>query len=106
MLIDEPSGVSPEEMTMPVTVELPKDVEEQLRADWPELERHALEGLVVEAYRQKKIGAHSVGRILGFTDRWDTINFLSERGIYPNYGADDFEEDIKTLEKLGLMPNR
>ena len=85
---------------MSITVELPEDIEQQLRAEWPELERHALEALVAEAYRRKKIGAHVAGVLLGFDDRWDTIRFLSDRGAYPNYDLSDFEQDVQTLARL------
>lgn len=84
---------------MAITLNLPQDIEQQLREEWHDLERRTLEALVVEAYRQKKIGEHAVGVLLGFEDRWDTINFLSERGVYPNYDVEDFEEDMRNLAK-------
>jgi hypothetical protein len=41
---------------MAITIELPKQIEQQLQAEWDDLERHALEGLVVEAFRM--LGLH------------------------------------------------
>lgn len=85
---------------MAVTIELPDWIEADLRAEWDDLERHTLEGLAVEAYRKKKIGQHMVGQMLGFDNRWDTMNFLSERGVYPNYDLDDLKKDLATLRAL------
>jgi predicted HTH domain antitoxin len=91
--------------SMPITLHLPEDVEKHLQAQWPDLERHALEALVVEAYRQKQISANTAGRILGLHDRWDVIEFLSSRGVYPNYDAEELAEDRRTLQALETRPN-
>ena len=85
---------------MAITVDIPQDVEKELREEWPELERRALEAFVVEAYREKKISSYTAGRILGFESRWKTIDFLSERGVYPNYDVEDFNKDMENLAKL------
>jgi predicted HTH domain antitoxin len=92
---------------MAVTIELPDWIEEDLRSEWADLERHTLEGLAVEAYRKKKIGLHKVVQMLGFESSWEGINFLSERGVYPNYDVEDFEKDLATLRRLDQkMPSR
>ena len=85
---------------MSISIIIPDDVENRLRGFVPDLERYALEGFVVEAYRQKKIGTHIAGMLLGLPSRWDTIEFLSERGVYPNYDVADLELDLKNLENL------
>ena len=36
---------------MAIVIPLPPHIESQLRAEWPELEHRALEGLVTEAFR-------------------------------------------------------
>lgn len=41
---------------MAIAVDVPPDVERHLRQEWPDLERRALEALVVDAYGQRKIG--------------------------------------------------
>lgn len=85
---------------MSITISLPEEVERQLRQDWPDMERHALEGFLIEAYRQKRVSAYQVGKLLGLTDYWDAIQFLSERGVYPNYDLEDLEEDRRNLASL------
>jgi hypothetical protein len=85
---------------MAVTVQLPRDVEQQLRAEFPDLERHIVEGWAVEAYRRGELSSYQVGQILGLENRWETVEFLSKQGVYPNYGVEQFEEDIRALERL------
>ncbi|MBW3622520.1 MAG: UPF0175 family protein [Armatimonadetes bacterium] len=90
---------------MSITLELPPDIEQILREEWAgSLPRKVLEAVAVEAYRDKKIGGAQVRRLLGFEDRWETFEFLSARGVYPNYDLEEFEEDMKTLERLELKP--
>jgi hypothetical protein len=88
-----------------ITVELPNDIERELQTDWTDLDRHALEGFVTEAFRQRKLSSYQVGRSLGMEDRWDIINFLSERGVYPGYEMEDYEQDLATIAALGAIRN-
>ena len=86
---------------MSITVELPRDIEERLRTEWNgNLPRKVLEAVAIEAYREKKIGTAQVRRLLGFEDRWETIRFLSEHGVYPNYDEEDFYKDMRNLAEL------
>ena len=85
---------------MSITVHLSPDIEEQLRSRFPDLDRRVLEGYVVHAYRQGEISSFQVGQLLGHQGRWETIDFLSAQGVYPNYDLEDFEEDLKNLERL------
>jgi hypothetical protein len=85
---------------MAITIHLPEKLQNHLESEWADLDRHALEGLLVEAYRQKKLSSYEVGQTLGFKNRWETLNFLSERGAYPNYDLEDLEEDRRALEQL------
>jgi hypothetical protein len=86
---------------MAITIEIPVQIEQQLQGNWPNLERHALEGFVTEAFRQGKLSSHQVGQALGMTSRWQAIEFLSERGVYPGYDVDDLEQDRRTLDRIG-----
>lgn len=86
---------------MAVTLQLPPEVERRLRAEYPDLGRHILEGYVVDAFRRGEMSSGQVGQLLGMRTRWEAIEFLSERGVYPGYEVDDLTEDIKTLAELG-----
>lgn len=84
---------------MAITVQLPQDIEQQLESEWPELPRKVLEAIAVEAYRQGKLSSRQVGRILEL-DYWQTVEFLSERGVYPNYTLEEFEQDLRADREL------
>lgn len=88
---------------MAITVHLPQDIEQQLRAHFPDIERRVAEGYAVEAYRRGDLSSRQVGQMLGFSDRAQTERFLSERRAFPNYDAEDFAQDIQTLETLPLL---
>lgn len=85
---------------MSITVQLPQQLQQQFQSEWADLERHALAGLVTEAFRQGKLNSFQVGQALGLNDRWGAIQFLSERGAYPGYEEKDFAQDMDTLAKL------
>jgi predicted HTH domain antitoxin len=68
----------------------------------PDLNRAALEALVVEAYRQGKLSLGALAESLGMgvieADAW-----LGRRGIPLNYTAEDLQADCDTLRRL--IPN-
>ena len=84
---------------MAITIELPQEIEQQLLAQWTDLDRHALEGLVTEAFRQGKLSSHEVAQALGMESQRVAIAFLSERGAYPGYDLEDLEQDRRTSER-------
>ena len=68
---------------MPIAIELQQEIEQFLQADGKDLERHALEGFVVEAFRSGKLSSFEVSMLLGMPDRWSATDFLIVRGAYP-----------------------
>lgn len=90
---------------MSVTVELPEPVERELATHWTEaqLSRKTLEALLIEAYREGLLSRGKVGELLGmgFQER---EAFLNERGVAYNYGIEDFEQDLRTMEALAGSP--
>jgi hypothetical protein len=85
---------------MAIMVQLPQDIENQLRSEWKDLERHALEGLVTEAFRCGKLSSHEVAEILGLGNRWEAVRFLEERGAYPGVDVEDLAADRATLARV------
>ena len=85
---------------MSISVQMPSEIESQLRAHFPDIERRIAEGYAVEAFRRGDLSSKQVGQMLGFSDRWQAERFLSERGAYPGYGPDEFGQDLQTLEDL------
>jgi hypothetical protein len=90
-----------EHCVMTLSIELTADLEAELRESLGEdLNRAALESLVAEGYRLKKLGIGQVCRLLGFTSRLDAEDWLAQRGIHWNYDPADLEADRATFEKL------
>jgi hypothetical protein len=84
-----------------LTIHIPEDAEQVLREAWGEnLDRAALEALVIEAYRTAKLGISQVRRLLGFESRWEAEQWLATRGVNWNYSLDDLEADRRTLDRI------
>ena len=84
-----------------LTIHIPEDAEQALREAWGEnLDRAALEALVIEAYRTGKLGISQVRRLLGFESRWEAEQWLGTRGVNWNYSLDDLEADRRTLDRI------
>ena len=80
-----------------ITIELPETVRESLEAQWQELPRYLLEHLAVEGYRQGLLSHGQVSQMLG-VDYWTSEEFLKSHKVYPNYGLEDFQQDLATIE--------
>ena len=87
---------------MKLTLELPDEIEETLRARWSNLPRHALEALAVEAYRSEALTASQVQELLGLASRRETDQFLKQSLAHLHYSAEDLAQDLRTLQELGL----
>ena len=86
---------------MVINLELPDDVEQDMEGmDKAALHRKIMEIAAVEAYRQRRIGTAGVRRMLGFEDRWETIEFLSTHKAYPNYDLEDLEQDRASIARV------
>lgn len=83
---------------MTINIQVPESTEETLKqAFGANLERMALEALVVEGYRCGKLGIGQVRRLLGLESRWDAENWLGDHGVVWNYTLEDLEADRATL---------
>jgi predicted HTH domain antitoxin len=85
---------------MPVTIELPEEIERQLEAEWRDLPRRALEALAVEGYRSGALTRGQVGRLLDL-NFWETEAFLKERAAFLQYTLADLEQDRLTQKRIG-----
>jgi predicted HTH domain antitoxin len=84
---------------MQISVELPDDVAEILRAAWRDLPRGVLEAVALEGYRGGALGRDEVARLLGLS-LWDTEAFLKERQAYLAYNEEDLEQDRCDLDRI------
>jgi len=85
---------------MQVTIELPEDIGQQLTSEWRDLPRAALEALLLEAYRAKKLSAEQLCRLLGFESRYELDGFLKQREIWLEYSLQDFEREAEASARL------
>jgi predicted HTH domain antitoxin len=85
---------------MPVTIDIPEKLAEQLEAAWGgDLAQAAKEALAVEGYRADKLSMGQVAALLDLSiDAAD--GFLKARGVDPKYTPDDLDRDVASLERL------
>ena len=85
---------------MQVSIELPEDIGQQLATEWRDLPRAALEALLLEAYRAKKLSAEQLRRLLGFESRYDLDGFLKQHEVWLEYSLQDFEREADASARL------
>jgi Uncharacterised protein family (UPF0175) len=78
---------------MSITIQLPEDIEQQLRRDIGDLDQAAKEATLVEMYRQGKLTHHQLATALGL-DRFETEALLKRHNV---------TEDLLTSEELGAQ---
>lgn len=72
----------------------------ELATKWGNLERHVLEMVVVQAYRDGVMSTGRVRQVLGMATRWEVDAFLKQRGAWLHYDAADLAADQSTHEQL------
>jgi hypothetical protein len=87
---------------MILTLRIPDELAARLGATGPDLERQALEALVVESFRAGRMTTEDLRKALGFEVRNEVDGFLKARGVYESYGLVDLERERRTLDQLGL----
>ncbi len=82
---------------MGIRIDISEEHQRILHETWGEdLARAALEALIVEGYRSRKLDAATVGKLLGLTDRWDVNRWLADRHVPLRYSIQDIEADVPT----------
>jgi len=79
-----------------VAIEIPDDLERQLKASWSDLPR-VLEAVALEAYRSEALTPAQIGRLLGMASRWDVEEFLRSAGVPLHYDDADLARDRGAL---------
>ncbi|MBI4579739.1 MAG: UPF0175 family protein [Planctomycetes bacterium] len=79
---------------------LPFDASQTLRrAFGPDLDRAAVEALVIEGYRTGKLTAGEVARVLGIETSIAAQAWLSKHDVEVNYSIEDLHADRESLAK-------
>ncbi|MCA2971177.1 MAG: UPF0175 family protein [Brevundimonas sp.] len=93
---------------MTITLEIPEALAAQLGGGSPQqLSRHVFEAVVLEAYREDRLGGPQAAELLGFS-RLEWNHFLKERQVVEHaYSVEDLERDVSTIQRLraeGVLP--
>jgi Uncharacterised protein family (UPF0175) len=85
---------------MAVTIELPPDFEERLRAETPDLDAEAKEALLVELYRRDKLSRYELALALGLS-RFETDAVLKKHNVTEDLPTpEEVEEDLRRAREL------
>jgi hypothetical protein len=84
---------------MSVTVELPVEVEQRLRAETPNFEAEAKEDLLVEMYRQEKLTRYELALALGM-ERLEVDAILKKHKVTIDVPTpEEMEEQLRWLRE-------
>jgi predicted HTH domain antitoxin len=86
---------------MAITIELPEEVEQLLKTEWPDLSRRAVEAVVLEGYRDGVLSGGKVAEILGLSFS-ESEAFLKKHGALLDYDEEDLRRDLETIGGLSL----
>ena len=86
---------------MILTLRIPDELAARLGATGPDLERQALEALVVESFRAGRMTTEELRKALGFEVLDEVDGFLKARGVYEPYTVEEINRQVETLAKLG-----
>ncbi|MBD1925548.1 UPF0175 family protein [Trichocoleus sp. FACHB-90] len=85
---------------MQITIELPDNIANQLQLQPANISRRILELIAADNYRQGRIGTAEVRRMLNFSSRWETYEFLKREKAYLPYTEDDLEQDVQAIRNV------
>jgi predicted HTH domain antitoxin len=88
---------------MAVTIELPIEIERELRRDIANLDQAAKEAMLIELYRQDKLTHHQLAAALDL-DRFETEAVLKKHNVTEDFPTDDEYE--RALDRLGMPRNK
>jgi hypothetical protein len=84
-----------------INIEVPDDIVTRWRRRG-DMSRAVLEGVALEAYRQRVIGEARLQQWLGLETRFEVHDFLKAHGVPMNYTLEDLEADRQTHDRLGI----
>lgn len=87
---------------MNVTLRIPDELVQRLRAGGDDISRRALEALAVEEYRAGRLTRPELRHLLSFDTRAELDGFLKGRGVDELMTIEEFEHDRRDLDQLGV----
>jgi predicted HTH domain antitoxin len=84
---------------MPVTFDLPTDLEQRIRGEVTDLGQAAKEAFLIDLYRRGTVSRYQLAQALGL-DRFETKAMLKRHGVTEgSLSPEDLEADHQTLER-------
>jgi Uncharacterised protein family (UPF0175) len=87
---------------MNLTLRIPDEIAARLGATGSDLEREALEVLMLEKFRAGQISTDDLRRTLGFQVLDEVDGFLKAHGVYEPYTVEEINRQVETLARLGF----
>ncbi len=85
---------------MAVTIHLPADVEQRLRAQTPDLETELKEAVALDLFRRGKLSHYELSKMLGL-DRFETDAYLKRHNVVEgSLTMQDLDEQARTLDRV------
>jgi predicted HTH domain antitoxin len=85
---------------MAVTIQLPADLEQRLRAESANLDAEATSALALDLFRRGKLSHSELSKVLGL-DRFQTDAYLQRHGAWEgSVTAHDLDQQRRTLERV------
>jgi len=85
-------------MALTIKLDLPRDIEERLRAEGVNVDAQVKEAFAVELFRRGKLTHYELSQLLGL-DRFQTDTYLKQHQIFEgSLGWEDLETDHGTIE--------
>jgi hypothetical protein len=91
---------------MAITIQIPPDIERELRRKDPQLDIKTRDLFLVSNYQSGKLSTGDIADILGFDTRFQAEEWLAAHGANQNYSLDDLESDRQTLDRILGPVNR
>jgi len=87
---------------MNLTLRIPDDVANRITADGGDLERRALEALVLEEFRAGRMSKGELRGALGFEVLNEVDGFLKAHDVFEPYAVADIERERRDVQRLGF----
>jgi len=85
---------------MAVTIQLPAEVEQRLRAECADLDSEGKEAMLIELYRQERLTHFELSQALGL-DRFETDAVLKKHNVTEDLPTpEELEEDLRRARQL------
>ena len=83
---------------MPIKIDIPEAIGQQLIAQWGNLARWAKEALAIEAYRSGSLTSAQIQSLLNLSSRWEVEEFLKNSPAYLDYTELDLEQERQSFQ--------